>query len=156
MEKQMKIMAAVDLSDYSEMTVRYSLWLAKKTGAQLLLVNVINQRDLDIVQRAMAGYGNFSFPSYLKEQEDERKTKMKELFRMASPGSVACEFMTPQGVPYQALLEVITRKKPNLLVLGTKGRSNLADAIVGSTASKLYRRSPIPMVIIPAEFDELP
>jgi nucleotide-binding universal stress UspA family protein len=149
-------MAAVDLSEYSEATVRYSTWLAKKLDAELVMVNVINQRDLDIVQRAMVGYGNFSFPNYLKEQEDERRSKMTELFKMASPGKINCQIFTPQGIPYQALLDVIHREKPNLLVLGTKGRSNLADAVVGSTASKMYRRSPIPMVIIPAKFHDLP
>ncbi|MFH2064351.1 MAG: universal stress protein [Pseudomonadota bacterium] len=156
MGNQFKIMAAVDLSDYSGATVRYSLWLAGKMDAELLMVNVINQRDLDMVQRAMAGYGDFSFPSYLKEQEQERKERMMELYRMSSPGGIQCQFFTPQGIPYQVLLDVIEREKPNLLVMGTKGRSNLADVVVGSTATKMYRRSPIPLVMIPAKFHELP
>lgn len=156
MENQFKVMAAVDLSDYSGATVRYSLWLAEKLNAELLMVNVINQRDLDIVQRAMAGYGNFSFPSYLKEQEQERKARMMELFKLSSPGAVKCQYFTPQGIPYQALLDVIKQEKPNLLVLGTKGRSNLADVVVGSTARKMYRQSPIPTVMIPAKFNDLP
>jgi nucleotide-binding universal stress UspA family protein len=156
MGNQFKIMAAVDLSDYSGVTVRYSVWLAGKLNAELLMVNVINQRDLDMVQRAMAGYGDFSFPGYLQEQEQERKDRMVELFRMSSPGTIQCRFFTPQGIPYQALLDVIQQEKPNLLVMGSKGRSNIADVVVGSTATKMYRRSPIPVVMIPAKFHELP
>ena len=109
MGNQFKIMAAVDLSDYSGATARYSVWLAGKLDAELLMVNVINQRDLDMVQRAMAGYGDFSFSGYLQEQEHERKDRMMELFRMSSPGTIQCRFFTLQGIPYQALLDLLDR-----------------------------------------------
>jgi nucleotide-binding universal stress UspA family protein len=49
MTQTMKIMAAVDLSDYSKTIIRYSGWLAKRLAAELLLVNVVNQRDIDMV-----------------------------------------------------------------------------------------------------------
>ena len=51
MTKAMKIMAAVDLSEYSATIVRYCGWLAMRLEAELVLVNVINQRDLDMVGR---------------------------------------------------------------------------------------------------------
>ena len=156
MMNKFKIMAAVDLSGYSDGTVRYSLWLARKLDAELLLVNVINQRDLDMVQRAMIGYGSFSFPEYLADQVQERKKRMMEIFKMASPGTITCQYLVPQGIPYQELLEVIEQEKPTLLVVGTKGRTNIADVVVGSTARKMYRKSPIPMVSIPAGFRDFP
>ena len=68
MTQKMKIMAAVDLSDYSATIVRYSVWLTMRLDADLVLVNVINQRDLDLVQRTMTGYEAFSYPNYLTEQ----------------------------------------------------------------------------------------
>ncbi len=36
------------------------------------------------------------------------------------------------GVPFQALLEEIKEKGPDLLVMGAKGRSNVVDMILGS------------------------
>ncbi len=77
-----KIMTAVDFSDYSAAAVRYGVWLSMKLDAELLLINVINQRDLDMVQRTMLSYDTFSFPNYISEQEQDRETKMKELFTM--------------------------------------------------------------------------
>jgi nucleotide-binding universal stress UspA family protein len=156
MTQRFTIMAAVDLSDYSAMTVRYSVWLAKKINAALLLVSVINQRDLDMVRRAMVGYEAFSLPNYMDEQVKDRKARMKELFEAASPTNIDCNYLVREGVPYLELLATIQEQKPNLLVVSAKGRSNLADVVVGSTARKMYRRSPIPLVTIPAGFSDTP
>lgn len=156
MTQTMKIMVAVDLSDYSTTIIRYSCWLAMRLDAELLMVNVINQRDIDMVGRAMAGYESFSFTSYITDHEQDRKTRMKELFEDVSNGTINCSYLVQTGVPYRELIAVIETEKPQLMVVGTKGRSNLADVVVGSTARKLYRRSPIPLVTIPSKYNELP
>jgi nucleotide-binding universal stress UspA family protein len=156
MTQKIKIMAAVDLSDYSAAIVRYSVWLAMRLDADLVLVSVINQRDLDMVQRAMTGYAAFSYPNYLTEQVQDRETKMKAIIEAVYPDMVDCSYLVQIGVPYRELLLAVESEKPSLMVLGTKGRSNLADVVVGSTARKLYRRSPIPLLTIPAGFDDLP
>jgi nucleotide-binding universal stress UspA family protein len=157
MTSTLKIIAAVDLSDYSAMTVRYSVWLSMKLGAELLLVSVINQRDLDMIQRAMIGYEAFSFPEYMTEQVSDRKRRLKELFESATPGgSLRCRFIVRQGIPYRELLTVVEDERPAMIVVGTKGRSNMADAVVGSTARKMYRRSPVPLVSIPAGYADVP
>lgn len=156
MTQTMKIMAAVDLSDYSAAIVRYSVWLAMRLEADLMLVNVINQRDLDMVQRAMTGYEAFSYPNYLSEQVKSRETSMKAIIEAVYPDMVNCSYLVQAGIPYRELLAVIESEKPTLIVMGTKGRSNLADVVVGSTARKMYRRSPIPLLTVPAGFKELP
>ena len=156
MTQTMKILAAVDLSDYSTTIIRYSVWLAMRLDADLVLVNVINQRDLDMVQRSMTGYEAFSYPNYLTDQVQDRESKMKEIIEAVYPGMVNCSYLVQAGIPYRELLTAIESEKPGLIVVGTKGRSNLADVVVGSTARKLYRRSPIPLLTIPAGFNELP
>ena len=156
MTQRITIMAAVDLSDYSAMTVRYSTWLAKQLNASLLLVSVINQRDLDMVSRAMVGYEAFSLPNYIDEQIKDRKARIKDLLETVSPEAIEYTVKIRQGVPYLELLAAIKDEQPDMLVVGAKGRSNLADVVVGSTARKMYRRSPIPLVTIPAGFSEIP
>ena len=52
------------------------------------------------------------------------------------------------GIPHQELLGVIESRKPDLLVMAIKGRTNLMDTIVGSCAHKMFRHSPIPVLSI--------
>ena len=111
MTQKMKIMAAVDLSDYSATIVRYSVWLAMRLDADLVLVNVINQRDLDMVQRTMTGYEAFSFPNYLTEQVKDRETKMKAIIESVYPDMVDCSYLVQAGIPYRELLTAIESRK---------------------------------------------
>lgn len=154
MTSSFTIMAAVDLSDFSPAIVRYSLWLSRRINAELLLVNVINQRDVDLVQRAMASHDPFSISDYIADQKQDRKSRLEQMLESASPGSVKCRAQVHVGIPYQELIKAIELEKPDLMVVGTKGRSNFADVMVGSTARKMYRRSPIPLLTIPAGCDQ--
>ena len=154
MTRKIRIMAAIDLSDYSEAIVRYSTRLAAKLDAELLLVNVINQRDLDKIHRTMIGYESFSYPDYLAEQEAYRESKMRELVASACKDGGNCRYLVRNGIPHHELLDVAKTEKADILAVGTKGRSNLTDVVVGSVARKLYRGSTIPLLTIPAGFDE--
>ncbi len=157
MPQTTKIMTAVDLSGFSSATVRYSVWLAKKLNAELVMVSVINQRELEMVQWPMLSNAHtVSIVDYIDSQVKARKIEMKALFEAASPDPVQCRYLVRNGIPHQELLAAIKEEKPQLLVLGTKGRSNITDVVIGSTARRMFSRSPIPLVILPAEYEQMP
>lgn len=152
MTPRIKVMAAVDLSEFSMAIVRCSAWLAMQLNAELVLISIINQRDLENIQRAMIGYEAFSYPDYVAGQERDRQSKMKELVESTCPRELACRYLVRNGIPYQEILDAIKSEEPQVMIVGTKGRSNLADVMVGSTARKLYRRATVPLLTIPAGY----
>jgi nucleotide-binding universal stress UspA family protein len=141
-------MAAVDLSKYSSPTARYASQLAKALNAELLFVNVINQRDIDTVQRIMASYETFKLDQFIRERVRARYEEVTELIEQCDAGGPNVQTIIRIGVPYQQLLEVIQEEKPDLLVMATKGRSDLVDVVMGSCARIMHRRSPVPVLSV--------
>jgi nucleotide-binding universal stress UspA family protein len=56
-----------------------------------------------------------------------------------------------RGNPEKALLRSITRRKPDLVVLATHGRSGLDAVLEGSVAPKICARSGVPIILVPAK-----
>jgi nucleotide-binding universal stress UspA family protein len=148
MSDSKQIMVAVDFSDYALPSVRYAAHLARKLGEGLLLVNAINRRDVDMMKSVAAAYPGFVVETYLAENRKDRTALMEKLIAGANCEGLQVDIEIRVGVPYEVLLEVIDEKDPEMLVMASKGRTNLADAVVGSCAQKIFRRCPIPLVIL--------
>ena len=146
-----KIMVAVDFSDYSLSSVIYAHNLAKELKATLTLVNVFNERDQRAIEMAMASYDPGLALKQIDNQKEWRGQQLTELEKQAGAQSTVIRKIVRVGVPYQELLAVIEEEKIDLLIMGTKGRGNLADTILGSCAQKMFRRCPIPLLSIRPE-----
>lgn len=148
------IMAAVDFSEYSVRAAEYAAKLAKDLKAKLLLTHIYNQRDVDMMQEVAMRVLDFSVNEHLEEHIGERKQKLEDLARELGQGALDIQTHVQIGVPYEALLKEIEKQKPDLLVMGVKGRSDFVDMIVGSCAQKMFRRSPIPLLSIRSNIPE--
>jgi nucleotide-binding universal stress UspA family protein len=145
------IMAAVDFSDHSLPTVRYAAKLAHDLNASLILVNVFNERDVRAIHSALATYDSSLYQKTIDQRIAERKSQLSDLALAAEATTFVTKQIVRTDVPYQGLLRTIEEEKPDLLIMGIKGRGAFADTIVGSCAQKMYRRSPIPLLSLRSE-----
>ncbi len=141
-----KIMVAVDASDYSLPSLRYARNLAEAVGAKLLLVSVVNKNEMRAIQNALEAFGPSISDEHFKQRVNERHKWLDALINQAGAQAVAMEKVVRVGVPYYELLKAIEEDRPDLLVMGTKGRSNMVDTVMGSCAQKMFRRCPIPLI----------
>lgn len=143
-----KIMVAVDFSDYSEPAVQYAAELARNVSAKLLLANIYDERDIERIKMVAIRVPEFSVQKHVGQHMEDRRQRLAALAEKFVHGDIDLEASVRKGVPYKGLLQLIEEKKPDLLVMGTKGRSNFVDMIIGSCAQKMFRRSPIPLLSI--------
>jgi len=52
------------------------------------------------------------------------------------------------GVPFQEILITVQEENADMLVIGAKGRGNIAGVFFGSTAEKVFRRCPTPLLSV--------
>jgi len=135
-----KILAALDLSAYSENTFTHALDLARRYGAELVMFNVINDRGLEVLDRIQAeGYG-VSRAEYVQKVQDERRQEFERDY-LSRTGETTVRLVFKVGLPYEQILKYIRQENIDMVVLGTKGRNALAHALFGTTADKVYRRA---------------
>ncbi len=48
-----------------------------------------------------------------------------------------------------ALIDVAAEHRAGLLVVGTRGRSDLASMLLGSVAHEVVHKSPLPVLVVP-------
>jgi len=58
------------------------------------------------------------------------------------------------GEPWERILQAVTDRGTDLIVMGTHGRRGLSRVLLGSVAEKIVRLSPIPVLTISGKADQ--
>jgi nucleotide-binding universal stress UspA family protein len=146
MDEIKRIMVALGFSDYAEGIFKYADKLAQKLGAELIVANVINSRDVEAVA-AITNMGYDLDPErYVKELKEERRNAFDEIVKNAAIPRSSIKLILPVGNPIDELLKIIVAENVDLVVMGVKGRTDLEHILIGSVAEKLFRRSPVTVI----------
>jgi len=145
-----KIMACIDFSEYSLMVLEYAVELAKAADTQILVYNVINQSNY----YSMAAVSMYAQVPVLDEQEilevkEGRQEWMTELIAKHFPQEkLNIDFKIDVGIPSDQILNTIETEDIDLVVMANKGRGNVSRFLFGSSAEKVFRHSPVPVVSV--------
>ena len=148
MGKIKKIMVAVDFSEYSPQVVDYAGRLAEDMAAELIFVNVINQRDINMVKQVAVYTDKISVTSYVDGLRQDRTQEMQKLLEENNCTRIPNRLIIKTGTPFEALVRTAEEEKVDLIVMGTKGRGNIAGILFGSQAEKMFRHCPVPLLSI--------
>jgi len=146
MDEIKKIMVALGFSEYAEGIFNYADMLATKLGAELIVANIINSRDVEAVA-AITNMGYDLDPeTYIKELKAERRNAFEQIAKNASLSKDSIKLILQVGNPIDELLRIILDENVDLVVMGVKGRTDLEHILIGSVAEKLFRRAPVTVI----------
>ena len=146
MDEIKKVMVAVGFSEYAEGIFNYSDQLAQKLGAELVVANIINSRDVEAVT-AITNMGYDLDPArYIKELKQERRNAFEETVKNATLARDSIKLILQVGNPIDQLLKIIIAENVDVVVMGVKGRTDLEHILIGSVAEKLFRRAPVTVI----------
>ena len=145
-----KILVPTDFSKPAMLAVDVGADIARKSGAQLVLLHV--------VEGASEGSFNIEGEStYAGDWEDKiftlkliEKAK-KQLARLVSDSRFNDLKVRPElkmGSPYHGMNAIITEHKVDLVVMGAAGKSELEHMIIGSNTEKVVRHAHCPVLTV--------
>ena len=140
------ILFATDFSESSEHAFQYALSLARKFDSRLGIIHVINE-PVDL-----RGFyvPHISFDKLEEEIEQGAWTLMEKFRRDHAGDHAKTEAFVVPGIPYDEIIKKAVEFGADLVVLGTHGRTGLDHVLFGSTAEKVVRKSPVPVMTIRA------
>ena len=150
MKKINKILVCVDLSEYSQANIEYAISIAGNTEAELILFNVVNQRDINAVQMVNTYQPDtINIQDYIKKSVVHRKTEIQNMVKKHFMDKES--IMTVQigiGTPFEEILKKANEEKVDLIVMGNKGRGNISRTLFGSHAEKVFRHATMPVLSV--------
>ena len=141
-----KIMAAVVYTEHAEGLIAFAAQIAESMNAELIIVNIINVRDMEAVGSIAAMGYEVDGEHYVSGIEEERRQALDDILTRISFPADKISAIFQLGHPVDEILKIAMHEKVDLMVMGIKGRSDLRDILVGSVAEKIFRRSPIPII----------
>jgi nucleotide-binding universal stress UspA family protein len=145
-----RILVPTDFSKPAVLATEVAADIARKSGAELILLHVVEG----------ASEGSFNIEgeaTYSGEWEDKiftlkliEKAK-KQLSRWADDekySDIRVRQELKMGSPYHGMNAIIADKKVDLVVMGTSGKSDLEQMIIGSNTEKVVRQAHCPVLTV--------
>lgn len=140
------ILCPVDFSETSKRALQSAITMSHRFKAELTILSVCEVHtsnwmgiaENDIIQENDSKYAN---------HKDKFDTFLKE-FNLTD---LKWSQESPKGSPADEILNAVSRKKSDLLVMGTVGRTGLNRWILGSVTEKVVREVPCSFITLKSE-----
>ena len=143
MDNIKKILVPLAFTDYSQGVFNCAVQVAKKNDARVIVLSIINSRDIESVETIVSMGYDVDADHYVKEIHKDRKQKLNKMADAAGIDREDVSVMFRTGKPVDEILKVINKEIPDLVVMGTRGRSSLKNSVMGAVAEKIFKKSPV-------------
>lgn len=148
----MKMMLAVDGSEFTEWSVRMLTAIAGRPPETVTLLHVIDDAAVKSVARKQPSLSKQAAAAMAKAG-DQVLRRFERLARLALQQAVTkphttIETILARGRVADTIAAQANRKKADLLVLGSRGLSDVESSLLGSVSRKVSALAPCPVLVV--------
>ena len=137
-----RVLLATDLSPASELAAEEAIRLAAESGAQLLVLSVIDPGRL----RLPGGM-------FLRRVDQERariEAGVQKLVGRARAAGARATFLVWEGDPAETILAASEAENVDVIVLGSHGRGPLGRFVLGSISARVSEQARCQVLVVAA------
>jgi len=138
-----RILLPTDLSETADRALKQAVELAAQHRAKVDILHVVTLENVDpsSFQQAMN--------AYMAKVEDEVFNDLSTRSDAIKTRGITVEtVVSRRPYPVQAILERIQETEPDMVVMGTHGRSGLRKLLLGSVAARVVLEAPCPVMTV--------
>ncbi len=138
------ILFPTDFSQGARAAMDYAISLAQDYKAKLILLYVI--QDISIAEWYIPS--SISAADLVADMQKSASREMEKWVAEVGARVTNVETLLERGVPFVEIIRIAREKHADLLVIGTHGRTGIDHMLFGSTAEKVVRKSPCPVLTV--------
>ena len=140
--KPRRILVPVDFSTASREAAAVAVRLAARFGARLALLHVTPPKG------QAGGYGAFELAGMSTDPRRPAREKLAEFTNEIVPNEIEVSRFVESGSAYKQIAASAAHWKADLVVIARSSGSRLTHAILGSTAERVVRHAPCPVLVV--------
>ena len=151
------VLIPVDFSTYTEKITKLGFHFAARRQLHVLLMHV----STGSLPQMQFPYGDFTallpqIQAASKQEAARAEAQMDELTReidekiaLGTLPAVTYRTTIRDGIPADEILHYAKRNTPAIIIMGTRGKTEDSDYIVGSVAAEIIDRAQAPVLVVP-------
>ena len=142
-----RILVPVDFSEHSKKALNYAIPFARQFNAELSVLYVVEPA----IYPADLSFGQVGLPNLEEELRSKGEEDLAELVAGTVPEDVRVAAMVRTGLPFVEIISYARDENIDLIVVATHGHTGVEHILFGSTAEKIVRKAPCPVLVVRAD-----
>jgi nucleotide-binding universal stress UspA family protein len=145
MKRFHRILHPTDFSKASRSAFRKAVELAKLGRAELRLVHVVMPPALFLEDSFMTA---MTWRELTTATRRDARRRLAPLLGRAKRARVKARAAVLEGIPFEEIVREARRRRADLIVIGTHGRTGVARFFLGSVAARVLALAPCPVLTV--------
>jgi nucleotide-binding universal stress UspA family protein len=138
-----RILAPTDFSPASKKALKYALRFARDYGSELTMLHVVELATSSSFEEVPEA------PAFSKAEMADAERRLRTLVRsFPGAGAPGVKSAIRMGVAAHEIVEVAKELDADLIVIATRGYAGWERLVIGSTAARVARAAPCPVLVV--------